>query len=54
MQGRGEQGLCRKVAGKTSVFRFLCQRIRIGEMSDDEEGTVERTLMNLTTFFLVS
>jgi hypothetical protein len=52
--GRGEQGLCRAEARKTSVFCSLCQRLRIGEMSDDEEGTVERTLMNLTTFFLVS
>jgi len=27
---------------------------RLSEMGEDEEGTAERTLMNLTTFFLVS
>lgn len=53
-QDRGEQGLCRKATRKSTVFCSLCQRLRIGEMSDDEAGTVERTLMNLTTFFLVS
>ena len=54
MQDRGEQGLCRKAVRKTSVFCSLCQRLRIGEMSDDKEGSDERTLLNLTTFFLVS
>lgn len=54
MQDRGEQGLCRKMAWESPVFCSLCQRLRIGERSDDDEGPVERTLMNLTTFFLVS